>query len=170
MNAFPVVCFGEILWDRLPSGDQPGGAPMNVAYHLNQLGIPAALISRVGKDGWGDRLQILLQSRQVSTAFIQVDAFYPTGLVNASVHPNHEVTYVIQGPAAWDFIQPEVACTSLLQQAGTFVFGSLAARSEVTRNTLFALLEHPVTRVFDINLRAPHYSRKIGRASCRERV
>ena len=32
-----VVCFGEILWDILPSGAKPGGAPMNVAYHLKNL-------------------------------------------------------------------------------------------------------------------------------------
>src|SRR5688500_7947525 len=144
MNAFPVVCFGEILWDRLPTGDQPGGAPMNVAYHLNQLGIQAALISRVGKDAWGDRLIGLLQDRQVTTSFIQTDATYPTGLVTATVHPNHEVTYQIQQPAAWDFIQQNHAATALMQQARYFVFGSLVARSEVSRKTLYALLEQPL--------------------------
>ncbi len=25
--ATPVCCFGEILWDILPDGPQPGGAP-----------------------------------------------------------------------------------------------------------------------------------------------
>jgi len=34
----PVVCFGETLWDILPTGKQAGGAPMNVAYHLQKLG------------------------------------------------------------------------------------------------------------------------------------
>jgi len=28
---YKVVCFGEILWDILPTGAVPGGAPMNVA-------------------------------------------------------------------------------------------------------------------------------------------
>src|SRR5688500_6237442 len=141
MNAFPVVCFGEILWDRLPTGDQPGGAPMNVAYHLNQLGVPAALISRVGKDAWGDRLIGLLHDRQVSTSFIQTDESHPTGLVSATVHPNNEVTYEIHEDAAWDFIQMNGSCASLLQQAQYFVFGSLAARNEQSRKTLFTLLE-----------------------------
>jgi fructokinase len=31
-----VVCFGEVLWDIFPSGAVPGGAPMNVAYHLHK--------------------------------------------------------------------------------------------------------------------------------------
>jgi fructokinase len=31
-----VVCYGEILWDILPDKSLPGGAPMNVAYHLKK--------------------------------------------------------------------------------------------------------------------------------------
>ena len=37
MNKHQVVCFGEVLWDILPTGAVPGGAPMNVAYHLQKL-------------------------------------------------------------------------------------------------------------------------------------
>jgi len=54
-----VVCFGEMLWDILPGGAMPGGAPMNVAYHLQKLGLSAALISRVGTDSLGDDLKKL---------------------------------------------------------------------------------------------------------------
>ena len=32
-----VVSFGEILWDKLPSGKEPGGAPLNFAYRLNSF-------------------------------------------------------------------------------------------------------------------------------------
>ncbi len=32
-----MICFGEILWDCLPTGRFPGGASLNVAYHLRQL-------------------------------------------------------------------------------------------------------------------------------------
>lgn len=134
---------------------------MNVNYHLNQLGVPAALISRVGNDTWGKGLIDLLQQRQVSTAFIQMDESHPTGLVTASVHPNHEVTYEIHESAAWDFIQFDADSDRLLQQARYLVFGSLAARNENSRKTLFALLEQPVTRVFDINLRPPHFDRPV---------
>ena len=49
----PVVCFGETLWDVLPHAKLPGGAPMNVAYHLNKLGKNPAIISRVGTDELG---------------------------------------------------------------------------------------------------------------------
>ncbi|MBQ7650566.1 MAG: hypothetical protein IJS15_06380 [Victivallales bacterium] len=38
----PVIGgMGELLWDMLPTGRQCGGAPANVVYHINQLGLPA---------------------------------------------------------------------------------------------------------------------------------
>jgi fructokinase len=33
-----IICFGELLWDMLPTGKLAGGAPMNVAFHLNRMG------------------------------------------------------------------------------------------------------------------------------------
>jgi fructokinase len=49
-NHHIVICFGEVLWDILPSGAVPGGAPMNVAYHLHKLQKNPALITRIGDD------------------------------------------------------------------------------------------------------------------------
>lgn len=43
-----VVCFNEVLWNVLPTGQQPSDAPFNMAVHLHQLGVPTQLISRVG--------------------------------------------------------------------------------------------------------------------------
>mgnify|MGYP006185682597 CR=1 FL=1 len=48
-----VVAVGEILWDVLPDGAMPGGAPLNVAYHLNKLGLPTSIISKIGNDEKG---------------------------------------------------------------------------------------------------------------------
>ena len=52
--AAPVLCFGEILWDSLPEGLFPGGAPFNVAYHLRRLGARAVPVTAVGRDTLGD--------------------------------------------------------------------------------------------------------------------
>jgi fructokinase len=38
-NKHKAACFGEALWDVLPSGAVPGGAPMNVAYQEAHAGI-----------------------------------------------------------------------------------------------------------------------------------
>ena len=74
-----AVCYGEILWDVTPSGEQPGGAPMNVAYHLQKLGIPSAVISRSGSDTRGYELVALLDSYQNSTKYVQQDQYYSPG-------------------------------------------------------------------------------------------
>lgn len=154
-----VVCFGEILWDILPTGAKPGGAPMNVAYHLRKLGISPALITRVGKDQWGRDLLTLMNEQKISTDFFQLDENLATGVVNAQINLNNEVTYDIVKPVAWDNIMWQNGMGTLISEAAYFVFGSLASRSEVSRNTLFQLIEKAKYRVLDINLRAPHYSK-----------
>lgn len=157
---FPVVCFGEILWDILPGGEKAGGAPMNVAYHLTKLHTPAALISRIGADDHGLRLKNILQAQGVSTEFIQTDTKHRTGVVYAQPNENHEVSYEIVQPVAWDFIEWEDRFTELLQQAEYFVYGSLGARSETSKKTVQQLLEKANKRVCDINIRPPHFTRE----------
>ena len=155
-----IVCFGEILWDVLPSGKQPGGAPFNVAVHLHQLGQPVALISRVGHDDLGQELLDFLTARGLDTAHVQRGETHLTGVVKANVGDRNEVVYKIVQPVAWDYIQYDDALARLVAEADMFVFGSLAARQEGTRGTLYQLLEHARFRVFDVNLRAPHYTRE----------
>lgn len=152
-----VICFGEILWDILPDGPQPGGAPLNVAYHLKKLGIEASILSRIGVDDEGKQLQNLLTNWQINQQLLQLDAEHPTGKVIASLNNIHEVSYEILFPTAWDFIEP----ISKPLEADYLVFGSLASRNEITKNTLLALLEQPVTKVFDINLRPPFYEKNL---------
>ncbi|MEI6948895.1 carbohydrate kinase [Paraflavisolibacter sp. H34] len=153
-----VVCFGEILWDILPTATQPGGAPMNVAYHLNQLGIHTTLISRVGADERGEKLTGLLRSWNLSADFCQTDTTYATSEVHAVVGEHHEVSYNILFPVAWDHIEYRPEFRPLLQQADALVFGSLATRNAPSRETLHSLLETASYKVFDINLRAPNYT------------
>jgi fructokinase len=59
----PITCFGEMLWDVLPTGKQPGGAPLNVAVHLHNLGLEAQLVSRVGHDDLGAELLDFVQGK-----------------------------------------------------------------------------------------------------------
>ena len=135
-SAHPVVCFGEVLWDILPSGPLPGGAPMNVAYHLKKLGINPAMISRIGKDDYGHRLISILSDSGIDTKFIAVDHQQPTGLVYANANNRNEVVYDIVYPSAWDFIQWDDAFTDLIRESKYFVFGSLSMRNDVSRNTV----------------------------------
>ena len=157
-NNYTAVCFGEVLWDVLPDKRLPGGAPMNVAYHLNQLGVTAAMISRVGNDELGKELFAYFTSKKVTGDFIQIDQEHDTSRVLAKVEGNH-VTYDIVKPVAWDFIAYNKSIERLVSAAKLFIFGSLGARSETSRRTLFELLEIAPFKVLDINLRPPHYEK-----------
>jgi fructokinase len=162
MNQKPeVVCFGEVLWDVLPTGALPGGAPMNVAYHLQKLGVTTAMISRIGRDDRGEQLKKVLQQNQVSLEYIQTDDLHETGVVNATFRPNNEVLYDIVFPVAWDYIEWMPSLQTLVEESTFFVYGSLCARDETSRKTLFKLREAASKRVVDINLRPPHFNAEL---------
>jgi fructokinase len=161
-----ICCFGEVLWDMLPSGKLPGGAPMNVATHLQNLGIPAKMISRVGKDELGAEIKAFLESKNCTTEWIQEDETLNTGWVKVQLSEKNEATYTIVHPVAWDFIQTNDTVQQLVNQASALVFGTLASRDDTSYQTLLSILknlpqETQVLKVFDINLRPPHYSQSL---------
>ncbi len=150
-----------MLWDVLPTGKQPGGAPLNVAVHLHNFGLDAQLISRVGHDDLGTELLAFVESKGISTTYVQRGETHLTGVVKANVSDSMEVTYQIVKPVAWDYIQYNTALSQLAETAEAFVFGSLAARHAPSRETLYRLLQQAPLKVFDVNLRPPHYSRDV---------
>lgn len=154
-----ITCFGEILWDVLPTSKQPGGAPMNVAADLRNFGLNAQLISRVGSDDLGRELLDFLTKKGIPTELIQTGQTHLTGVAKANISDSNEVTYKILQPVAWDYIQLEPGLLDVVKQSELFVYGSLAARSPQTHETLLALLAVAPRKVFDVNLRAPHYDR-----------
>jgi fructokinase len=153
-----VVCFGEILWDVLPKVRRPGGAPMNVAYHLQKLGVDSSIISSVGRDDAGTTLLEFVRTIGLSEKTIQVNDQQATSAVIASMNEQHEVSYEILFPVAWDFIDWKPEYETLLADCQAFVFGSLASRNSVSADTLLKMLDHATYKVFDVNLREPHYS------------
>jgi fructokinase len=158
---YPIVCFGEILWDILPDTVVPGGAPMNVAYHLRKLGIQPALITRVGLDNYGKRLIQLMERQDISTDFFQMDFELDTGKVTMTPGEGDDIHYDIIKNVAWDNIQWDDQFAPLIRQCDYFVFGSLSTRSEANREVVYRLQDLAKYRVLDINLRPPHYSRPI---------
>lgn len=156
-----IVCFGEVLWDLLPSGKIAGGAPMNVAYHANQLGIHSQMISKIGNDDLGKALLNFLNKKGVATNLVQTDYTFPTGIVNVKLDEKGSPSYEIVAPVAWDYIHTNMDNKKAVQNADAFVFGSLAARNETTKKTLFELLKLAKLKVFDVNLRQPFFSKDI---------
>lgn len=157
----PAICFGEILWDVLPDGPMPGGAPLNVAYHLNKLGMSASIISKIGNDEKGRKLENLLDGWQINKDLLQRDAVYPTSEVLAKVGSRNEVSYEIVFPVAWDFIDHHSRIDTALHSSNYFVYGSLASRNILSRETLFKFLKSDAIKVFDINLRPPFFEKAL---------
>lgn len=155
-----VTCFGETLWDVLPTSRQPGGAPMNVAVDLRNFGIAAQLITRVGSDELGSELFRFIEQSGLPPDLIQTGQMHLTGVAKANISDSNEVTYKIVQPVAWDYIHLEPHLIDVVQNSDVFVYGSLAARSPMTRETLLTLLDVARQKVFDMNLRAPHYDRE----------
>ncbi|TDE08280.1 carbohydrate kinase family protein [Dyadobacter psychrotolerans] len=154
-----ITVFGEMLWDMLPSGKQPGGAPMNVAIHLKNFGMNPAFISRVGDDDLGVELMEYLNNQEFNTGFIQTGITHLTGIVKVNLTDKTEVTYKIVQPVAWDYIQTTPENQQLVKDSDVFVYGTLSVRSQQSRDTLFELLKEAKLKVFDVNIRPPHLDR-----------
>ena len=148
-----IVCFGETLWDVLPSGSVPGGAPMNVAIRAQSLGLDAAIISRIGVDKLGIELRLYLEKKQVNTSLLKTDKKFPTGKVNVSLDAKGVAKYDIKYPAAWDKIELSKESIEKVKKADAFIFGSLVCRDDISRETLLSLLVYAKFKVFDVNLR-----------------
>jgi len=149
--------FGEILWDCLPSGRHPGGAPFNVACHLVQLGVSASLLSAVGQDAFGDEILEVARDKGVNVQFVSRTRIgLPTGTVVAVVDAMGNATYELVQPVAWDEITVSAEAVEAVAKASAFIFGSLASRSPYNREQLERLLalKGPL-KFFDVNLRPP---------------
>ena len=155
------VCFGEVLWDVFPKGKIIGGAPLNVAYRLQSFGNNVQLISKVGQDVLGEKIISFLKESNLNTDAIQIDKNLSTGKVNIKLDSSKSATYEIVNPVAWDQIKLTNENKKAVKHADVFIYGSLCARERQSRHTLYELLQLAKYKVFDVNLRAPHYDKAI---------
>jgi fructokinase len=160
-NNSQILCFGEILWDVLPGKKVAGGAPMNVSLHLKKLGMNVKFASRIGKDALGKELKDFLDSVAFHEYLLQEDRNHPTGTVKVDLTDSNDPKYDIVFPSAWDYIEMTEELEQTANKSHILVYGSLASRNEVSRNTLQKILAgHNTYNVLDINLRDPHYTKE----------
>ncbi|WP_353719023.1 carbohydrate kinase [Dyadobacter sp. 676] len=160
-----LTVFGEVLWDVLPDARLAGGAPMNVAVHLQRYGMDVSFISRVGRDELGAELLAFMAEQGLSTRWVQTGETHLTGIAKANVSDSTEVTYKILHPVAWDYIRFDHAAAQCVAASDFFVYGTLASRDRTSRDTLLRYLAstrvpHGCVPIFDVNLRPPHYTRE----------
>ncbi|MEQ3664534.1 MULTISPECIES: carbohydrate kinase family protein [unclassified Olleya] len=156
-----IVCFGEVLWDVFPSHKKIGGAPLNVALRLQSLDNNVSIISSIGDDNKGNKIKDFILSQGVNIDNLQVDAKLKTGKVKVMLNAKGSASYDIMFPRAWDNIQITSLNKSVTQQADAFIYGSLVARDENSRETLYQLLNYAKYKIFDVNLRAPYYTKEV---------
>lgn len=163
-----IVGLGEALWDCLPEGRKIGGAPANFAYHSSQFGNEAWAVSAVGNDALGEETVAVLKEKGLNLIMPKVD--FPTGTVEVTLDEQGVATYDIREGSAWDNVPFTPEMEALAKRCDAVCFGSLAQRSEVTRETIYRFLNavpSDCLRIFDINLRQHFYSKEIIQESLR---
>ncbi len=159
-NDISISCFGEILWDCFASGKCLGGAPLNVCLRLNSLGIKAQILSAVGDDALGHELLDVIKKRKINSNFIEIITDKKTSTVEVILDHKGSASYEIIADTAWDNIPLTPALIEQVKSSDIFVFGSLVGREKVSSNTLKQLIDVAQFKIFDVNLRKPHYDIK----------
>jgi fructokinase len=154
-----ILVFGEVLFDCFPTGEQVlGGAPFNVAWHLQALGDAPGFLSRVGSDEQGDAILSAMEEWGMSRSAVQTDSLHQTGRVDVEV-VHHEPHYTIVPDCAYDFIDGDAL--GPLPDSGILYHGTLGLRNTVSRNALVTLAgHHGLSRFLDVNLRAPWWQKE----------
>lgn len=149
------VLFGEVLFDCFEDGSRVlGGAPFNVAWHLQAFGAEPLLVSRVGDDAQGRRVREAMTRWGMSTAGLQLDQAHATGEVAVTLQAG-QPRFEIIPDRAWDHID----AAALPPVTPALVYhGSLALRQTPSANALAQLLVHRSPVFVDVNLRDPWWT------------
>ena len=158
MSNKAMQIFGEVLFDHFPDGSCVlGGAPFNVAWHLQAFNQRPCFISRIGQDETGDAVQQAMQDWQMDLVGLQRDHEHPTGAVQVKIE-NNEPSYLIVPEQAYDFIAAEQL--PIAQGQSLLYHGTLALRHSVSKQALDKLKQQQRGHVFmDVNLREPWWNK-----------
>jgi len=160
MNEY-IVGIGEVLWDVFPTGKKLGGAPANFAYHVSSLGLNGLAVSAIGKDDLGDETLKALDEHNLNYHIERVGE--PTGTVQVTLDSEGVPQYEIKTGVAWDNIPYTDELARIAGSTIAVCFGSLAQRSEVSRETIHRFLDAvpgDCLKIFDINIRQTFYTKE----------
>ncbi len=155
-----VALFGEILADIFPDQSVLGGAPFNVARHLQAFDLHPVMISRTGNDALRGDLLREMERLGMDTLGIQCDLSFPTGQVQVHME-NGGHRFEILPDQAYDHIHAGITHMMTMSIKPDLVyFGTLAQRNMESRLALDKFLSDSKSpRFLDINLRSPWYNK-----------
>jgi fructokinase len=156
LSGRPVIV-GEVLFDVFQDGtERLGGAPFNVAWHLEAFGFKPLLVTRVGADELGDRIVREMREWGLDVSGVQRDDEHPTGQVRVRIDDG-EPTFEIAADQAYDHLDGDIDLPALAGGPAALVYhGTLISRAEPSRMAVQALRSRSEAPVFlDVNLRSP---------------
>ena len=159
-----VVGLGEVLWDLLPERTCLGGAPANFAYITTLMGDQGIVASRVGEDSRGLEALRRMEELGLDIDHVQTDRDRATGSVKVELDGKGVARFEIAHPVAWDALEWTADWQQLAARVDAVCFGSLAQRSETSRDTIQQFLRAMAPdslKVFDVNLRQAYYSQEV---------
>ena len=161
-----IFAIGEVLIDFIAEEELPlkdvktfekhaGGAPANVTVGLARLRTPAALISKVGTDPFGEFLVEKLKKEGVNIEYIKFDREKHTGVVFVQLI-GAKPEFILYGGVAYFNLKINDIDFSFLERASLLHFGSVLFAREPSRSTVFKVIkrakgEFPIS--YDVNIR-----------------
>jgi fructokinase len=152
----PVIV-GEVLFDDFQDRSRVlGGAPFNVAWHLQAFGLEPVVVTRIGDDELGAKIVAAMDDWGMDRRAVQVDPSAPTGRVEVDLDGDGPA-FDILPDQAYDRLDSAAAVTAVRSVPTAVLYhGSLLARSEAGRRALHELGAAVAAPVFmDVNLRDP---------------
>ena len=103
-----------------------GGCAANTGISLARLGVPTAVLGKIGADGFGDFLSHTLQKNGVEVSGVVVDPASSTSASMVAVHADGERTFLHHtganaAYAADDVLWPVIEAADILHIAGPFL-------------------------------------------------
>ena len=161
-----ITTIGEVLIDLTQTGANgdgvplfaanPGGAPANVAVAAARLGAKTAFLGKVGRDGFGRYLHMVLEENGVETAGLLTDEA-PTTMAVVTVDATGERSFQFRRGADCN-LAPEQVDTRLVEQTKVLHFGSVSLTAGLSRSATIYAARHArscgVLVSYDPNYRA----------------
>lgn len=171
-----IFAIGEVLVDFIAVEDldlkyvrtfekHPGGAPANMVVGLRRLGVPSALISKVGRDVFGEFLLEELRREGVDTGYMAFDEEYPTGVVFVQLKEARP-SFLLFEKAAYFNLRIEDLDLGFMDFAELLHFGGVLLAHEPGRTTCLEVIRKarglgiPIS--FDVNIRPHLWKGRIG--------
>lgn len=119
-----------------------GGSAGNMAVGLARLGARTGLISRVGRDEFGQFLLDNLAAEGVDTAMVRQDPACPTPLAFAAIFPPGDSRVLFYGqPPAFARVEPQDLDQAAIAGARILVLGGTALCASPARESAITALE-----------------------------